>query len=157
MDNKINWKRHIDYIAGKVSRAIGMITKARKFLTYESLKTLYYSFVYPFLIYCNHVWGNACSTSLKKLVLLQKKIIRIIYGVNSRTSCDPVFEESGFLRFEDINKYMIARFMYRRYLNDIPDLFMVILHQFLLYIIILQDTVMVSSFQHSRPTLGKHA
>ena len=70
LDNKINWKRHIDYIAGKVSRAIGMITKARKFLTYESLKTLYYSFVYPFLIYCNHVWGNACSTSLKKLVLL---------------------------------------------------------------------------------------
>ena len=52
---------------------------------------------------------------------------------------------------------MIARFMYRWYLNDIPDLFMIILHQFLLYIIILQDTVMVSSFQHSRPTLGKHA
>ena len=51
LDNKINWKRHIDYIAGKVSRAIGMITKARKFLTYESLKTLYYSFVYPFFIY----------------------------------------------------------------------------------------------------------
>ena len=76
LDNKINWKRHIDYIAGKVSRAIGMITKARKFLTYESLKKMYYSFVYPFLIYCNHVWGNACFTSLKKLVLLQKKIIR---------------------------------------------------------------------------------
>ena len=73
MDNKINWKRHIDYIAGKVSRAIGMITKARKFLTYESLKTLYYSFVYPFLIYCNHVWGNACSTSLKKLVYYRRK------------------------------------------------------------------------------------
>ena len=49
LDNKINWKRHIDYIAGKVSRAIGMITKARKFLTYESLKTLYYSVGYPFL------------------------------------------------------------------------------------------------------------
>ena len=32
LDNKINWKRHdIDYIAGKVSSAIGMIAKARKF------------------------------------------------------------------------------------------------------------------------------
>ena len=100
-----------------------MITKARKFLTYESLKTLYYSFVYPFLIYRNHVRGNACSIRIKKLVSLQKKIIRIIYGVNSRTSCDPQFDESGFLRFADINEYMIARFMYRWYLNDIPDLF----------------------------------
>ena len=35
--------------------------------------------------------------------------------------------------------------------------FTIILYQFLLYIIILQDKVMVSSFQHSRPTLGKHA
>ena len=75
------------------------------------------------MIYCNHVWGNECSTSLKNLVSLQKKTIRTIYGVNSRTSCDPLFEESGFLRFADINKYMIARFMYRWYLNDISDLF----------------------------------
>ena len=43
LDDKINWKRHIDCMAGNVSRAIGMITKARKFLTYESLTTLYYS------------------------------------------------------------------------------------------------------------------
>ena len=73
LDNKIKWKRHIDYIAGKVSRAIGMMTKARKFLTYESLKTLNYSFVYPSLIYCNHVWGNACSTSLQNLFYYRRK------------------------------------------------------------------------------------
>ena len=123
LDNKISWKHHIDYISGKVSRAIGMIVKARKFLTCESLKTLYYSFVYPFLIYCNHVWGKACPTSLKKIIMLQKKIVRIICGVNARTSCDPLFDELGFLRFVDINRYLIARFMYRWYLNDVPDLF----------------------------------
>ena len=157
MDNKINWKRHdVDYIAGKVSSAIGMIAKARKFLTYESLKSLYYSFVYPFLIYCNHVWGNECSTSLKNLVLLQKKTIRIIYGVNSRTSCDPLFEESAFLRFANINKYMIARFMYGTWMIFLIY-FIIILHQILLYIIISQDRVIGSSFQLSRPTLGKHA
>ena len=37
LDNKINWKLHIDYIAGKVSSAIGMTAKVRQFLTYESL------------------------------------------------------------------------------------------------------------------------
>ena len=100
-----------------------MIVKARKFLTCESLITLYYSFVYPFLIYCNHVWGKACPTSLKKLIMLQKKIVRIICGVNARTSCDPLFDELGFLRFVDINRYLIARFMYRWYLNDVPDFF----------------------------------
>ena len=48
LDNKINWKRHIDYIAGKVSRAIGIITKARTFLTYESLKNIVLFLCVPF-------------------------------------------------------------------------------------------------------------
>ena len=67
LDNKIGWKHHIDYISDKVSRAIGMVVIARKFLICESLKPLYYSFVYPFLVYSNHVWGKACSTSLKNV------------------------------------------------------------------------------------------
>ena len=32
IDNKINWKDHISYIAGKVSRSIGMMIRARKYL-----------------------------------------------------------------------------------------------------------------------------
>ena len=38
-DKKASWKRHIHYISGKA-----------KFLTCESLKNLYYSFVYSVLI-----------------------------------------------------------------------------------------------------------
>ena len=55
--------------------------------------------------------------------------------------------------------FMIARFVYRLWLYDIPDLcyFIIILYQFLPYIIILQDKVMVSLFQHSKPNVGKHA
>ena len=33
LDNKINWKKHISYISGKVARGIGLIIKARKMLT----------------------------------------------------------------------------------------------------------------------------
>ena len=29
IDNKVNWKDHINYIAGKISRGIGMVIKAR--------------------------------------------------------------------------------------------------------------------------------
>ena len=63
-------------------------------------------------IYFNQVWEHACP-NLKKLVLLQMTIIKSICGVNSRTSCDPLIEGPGFLRFADTNKYMIARFMCR--------------------------------------------
>ena len=46
IDNSLNWKRRICYIAGKISRGIGIILKSRKYLNEESLLTLYYCFMY---------------------------------------------------------------------------------------------------------------
>ena len=34
---------------------------------------IYYTLIYPYLIYCNLVWGGAASVHLNKLLLLQKK------------------------------------------------------------------------------------
>ena len=30
VDNKLNWKKHISYISGKISRGLGVILKAKK-------------------------------------------------------------------------------------------------------------------------------
>ena len=38
IDNKISWKKHIDYTSGKVSRGIGIILRARHLLNRSSLK-----------------------------------------------------------------------------------------------------------------------
>ena len=37
IDEKLSWKRHITYIKGKISRAIGIICKARKVLNQSAL------------------------------------------------------------------------------------------------------------------------
>ena len=48
IDNKLSWKDHISFVCRKVARGIGVIIKARKVLHNESLKCLYYSFIYGF-------------------------------------------------------------------------------------------------------------
>ena len=58
IDNKLSWKDHVAHVVGKVSRGLGMIIKARNYLNKQGLLTLYYSFVYHYLTYCNHIWGN---------------------------------------------------------------------------------------------------
>ena len=73
IDNKLTWKSHITHICGKVARGIGIIIKARKWLNQDSLISLYYSFIYPYFIYCNHVWGTTCKTYIEPLSVLQKK------------------------------------------------------------------------------------
>ena len=123
IDNKLNWKKHISIITGKVARAIGVIVRAKRLLNQNSLKTLYFSFIYPFLTYCNHVWGNACMTTLNSLVLLQKRIIRIITGSKRFAHTDPLFKELGLLKLVDINKFLIGKFMFRWYHDKVPDIF----------------------------------
>ena len=113
IDNKLNWKKHIAYISGKVSRGIGIILKARKILNSDAMKTLYYSFIYPFFTYCNHVWGNAYDSNLYPLVMLQKRIIRIITLSKYLDHTGPLFKELGLLKIGEINKYLLGKFMYK--------------------------------------------
>ena len=47
IDNKLSWKDHISFVCRKVAHGIGVLIKAGKVLRIESLKCLYYSFIYP--------------------------------------------------------------------------------------------------------------
>ena len=123
IDCKLTWKKHISYITGKIAKGIGVITKARKLLDKETLVTLYYTFIYPYLCYCNHVWGNTFVTYLEKLFLMQKKIVRIIHGVRPRTHTKPLFEGAKILNIYQINKYLIGKFMFNVHNSNTLDIF----------------------------------
>ena len=51
IDSNLNWKSHISYIAKKVKRSIGTLSKLRYYLNSKTLLDLYYALVYPFLTY----------------------------------------------------------------------------------------------------------
>ena len=55
IDSKLSWKCHVHYINNKLSKCIGIMIKARKKLPKSSLLTLYFTFAYPYLLYCIHV------------------------------------------------------------------------------------------------------
>ena len=119
IDNKLSWKDHISFVCRKVARGIGVIIKARKVLHNESLKCLYYSFIYPYMIYCNQVWGSACKTNIESLQVLQKRAVRIILGVHPRSPSEPLFTTLKFLNCKNIFKYLIGRLMYRIYHGEL--------------------------------------
>ena len=54
----LSWKPHISIVARKISKAIGIIYKASFCLPFSSLCTLYYSLIYPYLVYCVSLWGS---------------------------------------------------------------------------------------------------
>ena len=79
IDSQLKWSEHIQYryVKCKISKGIGIISKARKVFQKSTLVTLYYSFIYPYLSYCIEVWGTAGVSHLSSLLKLQKRVVRI--------------------------------------------------------------------------------
>ena len=48
IDHKLNWTQHIAHVRNKVSKGIGIMYRARNYLTKYSLKSLYFSYIYPY-------------------------------------------------------------------------------------------------------------
>ena len=73
IDDKLSFIRHITYIKSKISKGLGILLKARKYLNRKCLLNLYYTFIYLYLTYCVAVWGNTPDTHIDPLIKLQKK------------------------------------------------------------------------------------
>ena len=114
VDEKQSWKHHIQYISGKMSKAVGIISKVKNILPKQSLLCLYYSLFYPYIQYCNVVWGAATKTTLKPLVILQKKIIRMVSGAGYLDHTNPLFKELKLLKLNDIHLLESAKFVYHQ-------------------------------------------
>ena len=105
IDDNLNWSNHISYINSKIAKGIGIICRARKFFSKSALINLYYAFIFPYLIYCVEVWGNALSTHTQPLIKLQNKIIRIITNSHFLASSGKLYNETGILPFVTLVKY----------------------------------------------------
>ena len=103
IDPKLNWKNHIEYICKKISKCIRMISKARRKLHKSPLIPLYYSFAFPYFIYCNHVWGNTYKTNLESIARVQKKLVRLITCSSYRAHTEPLMAANNLLSITDIN------------------------------------------------------
>ena len=107
----------------KISKSIGIISKASFFLSKSSLYKLYYALVYPYLQYCIVVWGSTYPSNLDRIRLLQKRIIRVINKDLFNAHTDPIFSELKILKFDKIYFYHLGITMYRSHNNLLPRRF----------------------------------
>ena len=113
IDHKLNWIEHISYVKNKISKGIGILYKARQFLEKRDLLNLYYSYLYPYLIYCIEIWGCAAKSHMNPLYLTQKKIIWIITFSHYISHTQPLFQDLSILPLEKLVLYRIALIMYK--------------------------------------------
>ena len=104
-----------------MSKGIGIMYKARQFLTKKALLMLYHAYIYPYMTYCIEVWGCASQTQLNCLFLLQKKIIRIMSFSHYLAHTNPLFLSMEFLPLMKIFLYKVGLIMYKYSNNLLPE------------------------------------
>ena len=113
----------INGIKLKIAKAIGILYKVRHLLNLCTLRTLYFTFVYPYLLYGIIVWGSTYSSYLDGLFKLQKRVIRIISSSSSRAHSLPIFSSLKLLTLYQLYTFQVALFMYRFSIGDMPTVF----------------------------------
>ena len=76
--------------------------------------------VYPYLTYCNLVWGGASETNLRKILLLQKRCVRIITASHFLDPSAPLFSSTSILTIHNLYSYLclLHAFKYKDSLTE---------------------------------------
>ena len=121
VDNKLSFSNHIDSICMKISKTIGIFHKIHRDVPEYTLVNLYYSLVYPQLIYGVLLWGDSADININPLIMLQKKIIRLITCSSYLAHTMPLFRKTKILNIRDIYKYVLGVYVFsRRALIEYP-------------------------------------
>lgn len=123
IDNKLTWKPHIDSICRTISRNIGVINKVKCYFPSSTLLMLYSSLILPYLNYGIIAWGHTYSTYLDRILLLQKKALRIICHTSWRAHTDVLFFDNNVLKICDLYRYYLGQFMYKLENKILPYIF----------------------------------
>ena len=102
IDSSLDWKKQINAVSTKVSRAVRFLKYAKSFLPKASLKTLYTGIVEPHFWYCCSVWGCCGSTKITKLQKLQNLAARVIKNSSFDAPSRPLIQELGWKTIEEI-------------------------------------------------------
>ena len=112
VDEKLEWIDHIKSCKSKLSSSFYAINTCKNILDQQNLVMLYNAIVYPHITYGVLLWGSAFKKHIKTIEIMQRKIIRIIAHVPYNSHTHPIFTQLKMLKFEDIYKLYLGKFMF---------------------------------------------
>ena len=123
IDKHLTWKQHIDYIASKISKIVGFIARLQHHVPLNTLLQIYRSLLFPHMYYVIHVnscLGQAAQSDLRKIVVLQKRVLRLIFFCNTRSHAIPLFVSYNILPIDMLYFETVSTLMHVISNNSVP-------------------------------------
>lgn len=121
VDEKLNWKIHIEKVAKKLSKCCATLFYASQKLHTDALVILYNSVFKPQFEYCCETWGNTYHTNVVPIITAQKRAIRTLLMEKRHTHTSPLFKKLRQLKFTDMIKFKTLVLMHTALSVKLPD------------------------------------
>lgn len=120
IDQRLDWRAHVENVALNVSRYCYALRIISENVGFDAALSAYHAFIQSRIRYGLIFWGN--SPEIERVVILQKKCIRSIFGMKPRDSCRNVFRDRKILTI--ISMYILDSFMFVHTNSDIFETYM---------------------------------
>ena len=120
IDSGLTWKDHIDYVASKISKSIGIIAKLRHFVPRSTTSDIYRSLILPYTSYGIILWGQAARVYLNKIFKLQKRALRLMNFGKYRSHAIPFFISDQILPIDMLYFKSVSMLMHDVYNKMTP-------------------------------------
>ena len=108
---------HVDH---KLSRNIGVINHVKNIFTLQVLSSIYTTLILPYLNYGILALGNPCKTLNDRILILQKRALRIIHNVYFRSHTNHLFLQDKILKINDSYSWYLGVFISQLINNEYP-------------------------------------
>ena len=95
LDTRLTWLPHIEGLLPTLSSTIYAVKRIRDTINANAAKSVYYALFHSRASYGLTAWG--ASPHSQKVLILQKKAVRIIEGAHYTESCRPLFRKHRIL------------------------------------------------------------
>ena len=121
IDKNLTRKHHIDTVSLKISKTVGLLAKLRHFVPRQIILKIYESLIYPYITNELAAWCQAAKTHINKILLLQKRALRIINFSDRRDHAIPLFIDANVLPLNFLYYQTISNFIHDVHNNMVPS------------------------------------
>ena len=114
MNEKLDWSEHTKNCNAKISSALYAIDASKKYLTADHLSMLYNVLIYPYIAYGILLWGSTFQKYTNKIVMWQKRAMRIIAHAPYNSHTSGIFQQFKLLKFSDVYNLHLGKYMYQQ-------------------------------------------
>ena len=109
LDEHLTWKYHINFVCKQIAKSVGILSRTRFYSSCKTKLVLYYTFIYPYITYCNSTWSSTYVSNLNRIYYLPKRAERPVTNSDYRAHI-ALFSKLKILDIFQIKEWKNGRF-----------------------------------------------